>query len=274
MDWVLDEGGIVGEGIMPGLTKPLAVVGVAEKGYLDLELSVEMQGGHSSAPGPKTSIGVLAQAIAKVEARQMPSRIASPIRELFREIAPNFGPAKRLVFSNASLFAPLIKPVMLSSPETAAMIRTTTAPTMISGGVKPNVLAPRAMAVINFRLLPGNTAQDVVNHVADAVGDGRVKIKVLTYSPASTVAPMKSPGFRLIADCIRRHYPDAVVAPYLVMGGTDSKMLEPLASGVYRFTPCRLAQKDVARMHGVNERASIEDIEKAVGFFKTLIAGA
>jgi carboxypeptidase PM20D1 len=274
LEWVLDEGGVVGEGMMAGLDKPLAVVGVAEKGYLDLELSVEMEAGHSSMPGQATSVGLLSQAVARVEARQMPSRIVSPVREFFQQVGPHLGPAKRLVFANTSLFAPLIKRVLLGAAETAAMIRTTTAPTMISGGVKPNVLAARASAVVNFRLLPGDTTLDVVSHVTNVVGDSRVKIKVLSESPASTVSPTDGPGFRLIGDCIRRHFPEAVVVPYLLTGSTDSKSLEPLASGVYRFTPCRLTKSDVARMHGVNERVSVENIEKAVSFFKTIIAKA
>ena len=273
-EWVLDEGGVVSEGMMAGLDKPLAVVGVAEKGYLDLELSVEMEAGHSSMPGRVTSVGLLSEAVARVEARQMPSRIVSPVREFFQQVGPYLGPAKRMVFANTSLFAPLIKHVLLGSPETAAMIRTTTAPTMISGGVKPNVLAARASAVINVRLLPGDTARGVVRHVTNVVGDNRVKIKVLNESPASVVSPMGGPGYRLIGECIRRYYPDAVVVPYLLTGSTDSKTLEPLASGVYRFTPCRLTRRDISRMHGVNERVSIENIEKAVGFFKTIIAGA
>ena len=273
-EWVLDEGGVVGEGMMAGLDKPLAAVGVAEKGYLDLELSVEMEGGHSSMPGQTTSVGLLSRAIARLEARQMPSRIVGPVREFFQQTSPHLGLAKRLVFANTSLFAPLIKRVMLGSPETAAMIRTTTAPTMLSGSAKPNVLAARASAVVNFRLLPGDTTRDVVSHVTNVVGDSRVKIKVLSESPASTVSPMDGPGFRFIKECIGRHYPDAVVAPYLLTGSTDSKSLEPLASGVYRFTPCRLTKRDIARMHGVNERVSTENIEKAVGFFKTIMTNA
>ena len=273
-DWVLDEGGVVGEGMMAGLDKPLAVVGVAEKGYLDLELSVEMEGGHSSMPGRTTSVGLLSQAIARLAAKQMPSRIVSPVREFFRQVSPYVGFGRRLVFANTSLFAPLIKRVMLGSPETAAMIRTTTAPTMISGSAKPNVLAARASAVINFRLLPGDTTRDVVSHVSNAVGDDRVQIKVLAESPASTVSPMDGAGFRLIEECIDQYYPDAVAVPYLLTGSTDSRSLEPLASGVYRFTPCRLTRKDIARMHGVNERVSTENIETAVRFFKTVIAKA
>ena len=273
-DWVLDEGGVVGEGMMPGLDKPLAVVGVAEKGYLDLELSVEMEGGHSSMPGRITSVGLLSQAIARLAAKQMPSRIVSPVREFFRQVSPYVGFGRRLVFANTSLFAPLIKRVMLGSPETAAMIRTTTAPTMISGSAKPNVLAARASAVINFRLLPGDTTRDVVSHVSNAVGDDRVQIKVLAESPASTVSPMDGAGFRLIEECIDQYYPDAVAVPYLLTGSTDSRSLEPLASGVYRFTPCRLTKKDIARMHGVNERVSTENIEIAVKFFKTIMTKA
>ncbi len=270
-DWVLDEGGVVGEGMMSGVDKPLAAVGVAEKGYLDLELSVGMEGGHSSMPGRTTSVGLLSQAIARLAARQMPSRLVGPVREFFKQVSPHVGLGRRLVFANTSLFAPLIKRVMLGSPETAAMIRTTTAPTMISGSAKPNVLAARASAVVNFRLLPGDTVRDVVSHVTKVVGDDRVEIKVLAESPASTVSPMDGLGFRLIEKCIGQHYPDAVVVPYLLTGSTDSKSLEPLASGVYRFTPCRLTKKDITRMHGVNERVSTENIEKAVRFFKTVI---
>jgi carboxypeptidase PM20D1 len=270
-DWVLDEGGVVGEGMMSGVDKPLAAVGVAEKGYLDLELSVGMEGGHSSMPGRTTSVGLLSQAIARLAARQMPSRLVGPVREFFKQVSPHVGLGRRLVFANTSLFAPLIKRVMLGSPETAAMIRTTTAPTMISGSAKPNVLAARASAVVNFRLLPGDTVRDVVSHVTKVVGDNRVEIKVLAESPASTVSPMDGLGFRLIEKCIGQHYPDAVVVPYLLTGSTDSKSLEPLASGVYRFTPCRLTKKDITRMHGVNERVSTENIEKAVRFFKTVI---
>lgn len=257
--------------MMSGVDKPLAAVGVAEKGYLDLELSVGMEGGHSSMPGRTTSVGLLSQAIARLAARQMPSRLVGPVREFFKQVSPHVGLGRRLVFANTSLFAPLIKRVMLGSPETAAMIRTTTAPTMISGSAKPNVLAARASAVVNFRLLPGDTVRDVVSHVTKVVGDNRVEIKVLAESPASTVSPMDGLGFRLIEKCIGQHYPDAVVVPYLLTGSTDSKSLEPLASGVYRFTPCRLTKKDITRMHGVNERVSTENIEKAVRFFKTVI---
>jgi len=106
------------------------------------------------------------------------------------------------------------------------------------------------------------------------VGDDRVQIKVLAESPASTVSPMDGAGFRLIEECIDQYYPDAVAVPYLLTGSTDSRSLEPLASGVYRFTPCRLTRKDIARMHGVNERVSTENIETAVRFFKTVIAKA
>lgn len=274
LDWVLDEGGMVVDGMMDGLARPLAAIGVAEKGYLDLELSVDMPGGHSSSPGRVTSIGVLSNAIARVEASQMPGRLASPVTEFLEQVAPHLPLPKRLALGNPRLFAPLVVRALLASPETAAMVRTTTAPTMINGGVKPNVLAPRASAVVNFRMLPGDTADDVVTHVAAAVADPRVKIKVLTDSPASTVSPTAGPGFDLIKQCIGEYWPDALAVPYLVMGGTDSKILEPLADGVYRFTPCRLSRADLKRMHSVNERVAVEGVDTAVAFFKTLISRA
>ncbi|OPZ64560.1 MAG: Succinyl-diaminopimelate desuccinylase [Firmicutes bacterium ADurb.Bin506] len=272
--WVLDEGGVVGDGMLPGLTRSLAVVGVAEKGYLDLELSVEMPGGHSSSPGRATSIGVLGQAVARIEASQMPGRLIGPVAEFLAQVGPHLPQPRRLLLSNPRLFAPFIVRALLASPETAAMVRTTTAPTMINGGVKPNVLAPRASALVNFRVLPGDTADDVVAHVTAAIGDPRVKVKVLVDSPASTVSPAAGAGFDLIRQCIGEFWPEAVTAPYLVTGATDSKALESLADGVYRFTPCRLSRADLNRMHSVNERVSIENIETAVQFFKTIILRA
>ncbi|MEA4883258.1 MAG: M20/M25/M40 family metallo-hydrolase [Clostridia bacterium] len=274
LEWVLDEGGVVGEGMMAGFDRLLALVGVAEKGYLDVELSVEMTGGHSSSPGRATSVGLLSRAIAKVEARQMPTRMGSPVREFFNQVSRYMGFGKRLVFANMPLFQPLITAVLLGTPETASMIRTTTAPTMISGGVKPNVLAPRASAVINCRLLPGDTAHDVVDHINRVVADDRVKVRILSQSPASRVSSVGTEGFTLISSCIAAHYPGAVVAPYLVMGATDSKGLEPIAEGVYRFVPVQITKKDLARMHGVNERVSIENIEKAVRFFRSVVVRA
>ncbi len=274
LDWVLDEGGIVADGMMAGLARPLAVIGVAEKGYLDLELSVELPGGHSSAPGRVTSIGVLSNAIARVEASQMPGRLASPVTEFLAQVGPHLPMPMRAVLSCQRLFAPMIVRKLLESPDTAAMVRTTTAPTMIKGGVKANVLAPRASALVNFRLLPGDTADDVVAHVAAAVADPRVKATVLVDSPASTVSPASGPGFDLIKECIGEQWPDALAVPYLVTGGTDAKMLEPLADGVYRFTPVRLARVDLARMHSVNERVSPESVDAAVRFFRTIIVRA
>jgi len=271
LEWVLDEGGIVGEGMMDGFPKPIALVGVAEKGYVDLELAVEVEGGHSSYPGKDTAIGILCRAIAKVEAVQMKSRLGSPVREFFDGLGRHMSFGARLVFANSDILEPLILKQMLKNAQTAALIRTTTAPTVISGGVKSNVLPPKAKAIVNFRLLPGDTTQDVVNHVSRVINDDRVKLTVLSESPASKISSSESEGFRLISQCIHEQFPEAVIAPYLVVGGTDAKMLEPLAEGVYRFTPYRISKDELAGMHGVNERVSIENLEKAVRFYASLI---
>jgi carboxypeptidase PM20D1 len=274
LEWVLDEGGVVGDGLLAGLDTPVALVGVAEKGYVDVEMSVEMEGGHSSYPGKDTTIGVLCEAVKKVEKSQMAARLGSPVREFLDELSRHMGFGARLVFANSHLLEPIIMKQLLRNAQTAALVRTTVAPTVISGGSKTNVMPPKASAVINCRLLPGDTTQDVMDHIAAAVDDRRVKLTVLTESPASGISSPDSRGFRLIRDCIRRQFPEAVTTPYLVIGGTDAKALEPLAEGVYRFTPVQVGKDDLAGMHGVNERVSVDNLEKAVKFFAGIIMNA
>ncbi len=273
-EWVLDEGGVVGEGLMEGFYRPVGLIGIAEKGYLDLQLSVEMEGGHSAYPGKDTAIGVLSEAIKRVEAAQMKSRLASPVKEFFDELGRYMDFGSRFAFANRAILEPVIIRRLLKGPQTAALVRTTTAPTVMFGGSKPNVLPHQAFAVINFRLLPGDTTEDVVKHTAYAINDERVKLSVLAESPASKISSPDSAAYRLIRDCAREQFPEAIIAPYLVVGGTDSKTLESLAEGVYRFTPIQVGKDDIAGMHGVNERMSVGNLERAVKFYTSIIVNS
>lgn len=274
LEWVLDEGGIVGDGLLAGFETPIALIGVAEKGYVDVQMSVEMGGGHSSYPGKETTIGVLCEAIRKVEKSQMASRLGSPVEEFFDELSRHMGFGARFAFANSYVLKSTIIRQLLKNAQTAALVRTTVAPTVISGGSKPNVMPPKATAVINCRLLPGDTTQDVLDHITAVVDDSRVKLTVLAESPASDISSPDSAGFCLIRNCIREQFPEAIISPYLVIGGTDSKTLEPLAEGVYRFTPMQVCNEELAGMHGVNERVSLDNLEKAVRFFTSLIVNA
>ena len=271
--YVLDEGMVVTEGILKGIDRPVALVGIAEKGYLTVEISVEGQGGHSSMPGRPTTIGILAKAIDRLENHPMEAHIDGPARALFDTLAPEMPFGNRLILTNLWLLSPLAKKVLSGSPATDAILRTTTAPTMLEGSVKENVLPKRARALVNFRILPGDTRESVLAHVKSAVADERVQVRAaegISQDP-SPVSDPAGPGYRSIERAIRQIFPDAIVAPSLVLGATDSRYYQAIADGVYRFSPQRTKDEDRARIHGTNERLSVKNFGEAVRFYAQLI---
>jgi carboxypeptidase PM20D1 len=273
--FVLDEGGAVVEGTIPGVPGPAAIVGIAEKGYVSVELEVEAEGGHSSTPPPEGSIGILAEAVRRLERNPMPARIVPPVRAMFEAIAPEAPFAYRLVFSNLWLFRGLVIRTLEGMPVGGAMVRTTTAPTLFHAGVKDNVVPSHASAVVNFRILPGDTVDGILEHVRRTVDDDRVRASASAKRrEAAEPSRVDSDHFRLLARTIREIFPDTIVAPYLVMGGTDARHFQSLTEDVYRFMPFVLSDEDMTRIHGTNERVSVEGFATAVRFFVRLLRNA
>jgi carboxypeptidase PM20D1 len=270
---VLDEGLAVTEGIVPDVASPVALVGIAEKGYVSVELVVQAEGGHSSTPPHETAVGILAAALERLERRQMPARIAGPVRRLFEAIGPEMSLRSRVALANPWLFAPLVTRALEASPETNALVRTTTAPTIVEAGIKENVLPARARAVVNFRVLPGDSTAEVLAHVTAVVADSRVAVTLFrtTLSEPSPESRVDSVGFAAIARTIRELFPGAVVAPSLVLGATDARHYASLGADVYRFLPLRVRAADLRRVHGIDERVAVDDWTNAVRFYARLI---
>ena len=266
LESTLDEGQVVTRGIIPGVARPVALVGVAEKGYLNVELEVASTGGHSSMPPPHTAIGILAAAVKRIEDHPLPTRPQSMWRLLDvvgREMA--FGP--RLAIANRWLFGPLLERKLARVPSNNAGLRTTTAATLIQGGVKANVLPARAQAVVNFRVMPGDTTAGVVEHVRRVVDDPRVTIRVQEAREPTRESRVDSAAYSRLQAAVSRTFPDAVVAPALVLGGTDSRHLEPVSTDTYRFAPLPLGPEDLPRVHGKDERVAVADLGVAVAFY-------
>jgi len=272
---VLDEGQAVVGGVMPGLERPIALLGVAEKGYLSLELRAAGAGGHSSAPPRQTAIDVLVRALERLRKRPLRAGIDGPVEELFTTVAAEMAFDRRLVLANLWLFEPLVVRELADAPATDALLRTTTAPTMLSGSVKDNVLPTEARAVVNFRLHPRDSPDSVLAHVRRAVGDPRIEVAVYGEfsSEASPVAPTAGAAYELLAGTVARVFPEAVVAPSLVLGGTDARHFSGLTPNVYRFAPFRLGPGDIERVHGTDERLALEDYGRMIRFYRELIAG-
>ncbi len=275
---VLDEGGFMASGLMAGLSGRAALVGIAEKGYISLRLTALADGGHSSMPGGRTAIGALSRAIARLEAHPFPAKLDGPTRDMVLAMGPHLPFARRLLIANLWLTAPLIRHFLGDNPLGAALLHTTTAPTMLSAGIKDNVLPPEAEAVVNFRIRPGETVASVMERVGQVVADSQIRVGPIDSVGVdpSPVSDVSSPAYRMLAGTIRAMLPGGppAVIPYLVMGGTDAKYWGPHSDRAFRFLPIPLGEGDRERIHGVNERVSVSDYMTAVGFFTRLIRGS
>jgi carboxypeptidase PM20D1 len=272
LDYVLDEGGYLTEGIIPDVDRQVAMVGIAEKGYVSVELVVEAAGGHSSMPPNHTAIGVLSKAIHKLENSPFPSRIVMPTQRFLERLGAGTNLGRAIMTANLWLFDPLIRREMDKSPWSRAMIRTTQAPTVFEAGVSDNVLPGKARAIINFRVLTGDTIGDVLAHVKKTIDDPTIKITPLSPQiEPSAISDISSDSFKPIERAIGATFPGTIIAPSLLIAATDSRHYTELTNNTYRFMPIAVRADDTERFHGIDERVSIKDYENAVRFFVELI---
>lgn len=272
--WVKDEGGVLGQGLLPGVNAPVAMIGVAEKGSISLDIVAYSKGGHSSMPSPaaQTAIGRLARALDRIGNSPFEARVDGATRGMIESLAPAVPFLQRMVYANLWLFEPVVRGVMEGNPSSAAQLQTTIAPTIVEGGNKENVLPPEARAVVNFRIHPRDNADKVIEHVREAIGDPEVSVEPLPgIREASSVSNIEGEGFELITRVIGETFPGVISAPYLVVGGTDSRHYLPITDNVFRFIPIRMGPDDMARFHGTNERVSVENMGEAVAFYVRLM---
>jgi carboxypeptidase PM20D1 len=277
LEFVLDEGGFISTGMVPGVTVPVAMIGTSEKGYLSLQLSAAVEGGHSSVPPPESSIGILSAAIRRIEKHPMPAHVHRPIGEFLEYAGDGASFPMRAVFKNIWLFGPVVQHILESSPDSNATLRTTAAATIFRAGTKDNVMPSRALAVVNFRLLPGDTIASVTEYAQKVVNDPRVKMQPISGEPPSEPSPrssLDSPNFQRMQKTLAEVCPDSVVAPFVFVGATDSRHYAGLTKDVYRFTPLRMTPTDLARFHGTNERVSVENFTHSIDFYVQLIRNA
>jgi carboxypeptidase PM20D1 len=274
LEFVIDEGLLVVEGIMSGLKPPAALVGLAEKGSVSLRLAAKATPGHSSMPPPPggSAIAQLSRALQRLDQAPMPAALVGVAGQMFDALGPEFEGFNRVALSNRWLFGPLLMKRLQQGQSTNALLRTTTALTLVNAGNKENVLPGRAEATVNFRLLPGDTKEDVVRHVTRVIDDPAIEIEVLPGDfPPSRVSSVHSPSYQAIDRTVRELFPGTVVAPGLMLGGTDSRHFEAVSEQVFRFSPIRAKPEDLARFHGVNERISSANLADLIRFYHRLI---
>ncbi|HYB12621.1 MAG TPA: M20 family peptidase [Myxococcota bacterium] len=264
----VDEGGVIlSPGVVPGIHVPVALVGVAEKGYVTLDVVATAEGGHSSMPPRHTAAGILAKAVSALEDHPMPGGIGGVTGSTFAYLAPEMPLVGRVLFANLWLFEEPLDVLLSGQPSLNAFLRTTTAVTQLTGSPKDNVLPSQAVAAVNFRILPGDTIDLVLKRARAVVNDPRVDVQARTpgWEP-SPVSPIDSASFELLARTIRENFPDTIVAPSLVVGGTDARHYSGVTQELYRFQPFHLDAADLKRPHGIDERMSPQNLADAVRY--------
>lgn len=272
LSYVLDEGGAIVKGMVPGIKKPVALVGIAEKGYMTLTLEAVDKGGHSSMPPAHTALGKACRAVTRIEARPFKPAIEGAVKHFIRYLAPELPFWERLILSNSWIFSRLIISIFSSSQATNALLRTTQAATMATASDKENVLPQKASIKINLRILPGDTSKTVKAHIRKVIKDKNITISDPPYSlEASKVSSPFARPFKKIQEVISSLFPEALTVPYLVLGGTDSRYYETLSENIYRFSPVLLDEQELSGMHGTNERIAIDGYCTLIKFYYALI---
>ncbi|MCF6460813.1 M20 family peptidase [Clostridium sp. Cult3] len=270
-DFVLDEGGCVTEGGIEGIFKPIAVVGIGEKGYADIEFVAESGGGHASMPPRHTAVGEISRAIVDLEKRPMKTKITEPVKEMLRYVGPEMSFLNRIIIGNLWLFGGIFKKIFAANSSGNALLRTTAAPTIIEGSNSPNVLAQKSRAVVNFRILPGETSSELIEHIERTIHNPNIKIVPQRVDEPSNISSTRSKGYKIIEETIYQVFIDSLTTPYLSLGSTDARKYQIVCDNIYRFSPYQISTEDLSRMHGTNERISFDNIEKGIDFFIQLI---
>lgn len=268
---VIDEGGAVIEGKDMGIEGLVGMIGIAEKGYLDLKLSAKQSGGHASMPPERSALYDVFEGAMTLESKKFDAAFNAATRAMFTALAPHMKGLRRFTFSHLDWFEGFVLKQLIQSPQTAALVRTTSVMTMASGSKAPNVLAQTGEVIVNCRLVPGDSVAQVVARTQAKVGP-KVKVEVITGTEPTDVSPVDHPAFVTLQKSIQSIYPELkVLAPYLVVGATDSRVYHGMADGVYRIQPFLHSYQDRGTVHADNERILIEDYLKGITLFKTLM---
>ena len=271
-EMVLDEGMVITSGVVPMISDPVALIGTSEKGYLTVELKSTFVGGHPSMPKAETAISILSKAVVKITENRPAPVFTAPVVGFLNYIGPEIPWPARIVFANRWLLGGVLKSIYTGTGPGNATVRSTTAPTMFNAGIKDNVLPTEAVATVNFRLLPGDDSEKIVNHLIKVIDDERVSVIPLGNSkkPAN-VSAIDNPAFETLSSTIKESFENTYVAPTLMLASSDSYHYAEVSENVYRFAPYQLNSEDLDRLHSDNERITIENYKNMINFYYRLL---
>lgn len=269
-DMVIDEGGEINTGKIKDVQRPIAMIGVAEKGYVTFELAVQKPGGHSSKPDKETAIDILVKALYKLRTVQMPVTLTEPLKEYFHRISgssDNF--FNKMALNNLWLFKSTVQNTLGGSPEGDAMQRTTIVPTILESGIRENVIPTNAKAIVNSRILTGETTREVKEFIKNTIDDNRVTITIKGdfNTEPSPLTDLNSPAFKRMEEAVYQTLDDVIPVPYVMLGASDSRNYRAISNGVINFTPLINSKG----FHGIDERLPVKDFQRSINFFASII---
>jgi len=269
---VLDEGGAVVENVFPGVTKPCGLIGIAEKGLLNVEYSISGHGGHASAPAPHTPVGKLSAACARLENKPFKLHVTKPAAEMFDTLGRHSSFVYRIIFANMWLFKPVLDILCRKSGgEINALLRTTVAFTQMKGSPAPNVIPSAASMVSNLRLNPEDSVQGALEYIRATIKDESISLRAFDATEPSPISSTDCEGWHIVCDAVSGTWPGCIVSPYLMVQCSDSRHYGPISDKVYRFSAMALTKEERGSIHGANERIKLENIVKAVEFFQRVM---
>lgn len=269
---VFDEGGGILKNAFPGVTADCAFLGVVEKGMVNVKLSIDGNGGHSSTPRKNGPAIRLAKALVKLEKKPMKPQYTKATRELVRIMGANSSFALKIFLGNMWLFKGLVKKLFVKlSADTRALVTSTFAFTVLNGGNQTNIIPNHVEANINVRIAPFDTVDDVINHIKKVVNDDSIVITTSDINKMYKECDFNQKGYELIKETTIETYPGTVVAPFIMLGGTDGRHYNEISDCVIRFTPAKLTNEDRAGVHGLNEKIKVETLEKCFEFYQRLL---
>lgn len=269
---VVDEGGAVVENVFPGVKEPCGLIGIAEKGMVDVKYEVESAGGHASAPKPHTPVGVLSKACTKIENKPFKTHITKPVREMFDTLGRHSTFLYRMIFSNLWVFSPVLALLgKIQGGEMNALLRTTVAFTQMQGSDAANVIPPKASMVSNIRLNPSDSVSSALEYLKKTIDDDSVKLSIISSMEPSRISQTHCDAFNKVAKAVASTWKGCIVSPYLMVQCSDCRHYGRISDKVYRFSAMDLTSEERSTIHGNNERIRVECALKAVEFYIRLI---
>lgn len=274
-EFVMDEGGAITINMVPGVSKPVATIGISEKGYVSIKLIATGRGGHSSTPPVESSVNKLIRALNELQNHPFPYELTDAQIKMFQYVGPNFSFVQKMAAANLWLFKPIIISILKNTDTGRASMHTTMTPTILKAGIKENIIPTSAEAVINLRVLPGNSIESIEKRIKAIINDPDIQIEVMPFSsepsPISHLEGEKGLGFQTIIKTVKTIDSNIAIAPYLVLGATDSRYFKAITENIYRFLPIYLVEEDMHRMHGNDERITLDSIKTALKFYTIMI---